>query len=151
MLQSLHSANPESDRDRLRVVWTVTEGFDLALAPPFPRFPAFERRSDCAAAALLRAFVLVCCKAPRPAASLGSGVVVSSVSGAGLSASFGSSASRSRGSIRAMSRRRRFLDLLPVLGGGDEGGVEGGSAPHEEGPVDADDDLLLEDGETTLK
>ena len=61
------------------------------------------------------------------------------------------SASRSRGSMRALSRRR-FLDLLPVLGGGDDGGVEGGSAPlHEEGSVDVDDDLLLEDGETTLK
>lgn len=68
----------------------------------------------------------------------------------GLLAAFGSSASsRSRGSIRVMSRRRRFLDLLPVLDGGDDGGVEGGSAPQDEGSVD--EDLLLEDGETTLK
>ena len=75
--------------------------------------------------------------------------MVSSVSDVGLSASSGSSASRVRGSIRVMSRRRRFLDLLPVLDGGDDGGVEGGSAPQDEGSVD--EDLLLEDGETTLK
>lgn len=44
---------------------------------------------------------------------------------------------------------RRFLGLISALGGGDEGGVEIGSAPQEEGSVD--DDKLLEDGETTLK
>ena len=77
MLQSLHSANPESDRERLRVVWTVAAagfgfGFDLVFAL-FPRFPASDRRSDCAAAAWLRAFVLVSFKAPRFAAAFEGG------------------------------------------------------------------------------
>lgn len=47
--------------------------------------------------------------------------------------------------------RRRFLDLLLlVLDGGDEGGVDGGSTVHEEGSMD-EEDLVFEDGETTLK
>lgn len=80
MLQSLHSANPESDRERLRVVWTVAAagfgfgfGFVFAFALFFPRFPASERRSDCAAAAWFRAFVLVSFKAPRFAAAFEGG------------------------------------------------------------------------------
>ena len=158
MLQSLHSANPESDNDRLRVVWTVAAGglsfvFGFGLAPTllldFPRFPASERGFDCAVA-LLRSFEFTSRKTPEAAASLG-GWVVSSVSGSGVSALLASSdlsMSRFGGTILVMSRRR-FLDLLLALGGGDEGGVEGGPAPHEEGS--AEDDMTLDDGETTLK
>lgn len=45
---------------------------------------------------------------------------------------------------------RRFRGFDSALGGGEEGGVEVGSIPQDDGSTD-DDRLLDEDGDTTLK